>query len=254
MKQHLTFCLLLAAAALPAAAHAQDAEPAGDFTITGSVTGVSQYRLRGISLSDEDFALQGGITVAHSSGFYVGTWASSLAGFGTFGGANTELDGIIGYSATLGDTTLDGGLIWYFYPGTSGHTYEEIYVSVTQPIGPVEAKLGANYAPSRASIGDNDNLWVYGDLSAPIPSTPIVLKGHLGYTTGEGSIFSGPTGEYFDYSLGADITVKNLTLNVSYVGTDIDSADADAYFTVPGGRPGSDIVDGTVLVSLTAAF
>lgn len=51
-----------------------------DITITGNVSLTSQYRLRGITQTDEDIALQGGITIAHSSGFYVGTWASNLAG------------------------------------------------------------------------------------------------------------------------------------------------------------------------------
>ena len=51
--------------------------------------------------------MQGGITVAHQSGVYVGTWASNLAGWGTFGGANMELDLIGGVKRPIGGGTID---------------------------------------------------------------------------------------------------------------------------------------------------
>lgn len=84
-----------------------DEEPA--ITISGSAALVSDYRFRGVSQSDEGIALQGGFTVSHESGFYVGTWASNLAGWGTFGGANLELDIFAGYTLPVGEGTLDVG-------------------------------------------------------------------------------------------------------------------------------------------------
>lgn len=247
--------LLLLGATMPATVHAQETGwSASDVTVTGTVSVASQYRLRGISQSDEDMAAQGGITLSHSSGIYVGTWASNLAGFGTFGGSNVELDAIAGYTKALGDTTLDGGLIWYFYPGTSGHDYGEVYASVSQPIGPVKAKVGGNYAFKQKSIGDVDNLWVYGELSAPIPRTPVSLRGHVGYTDGKGSIFSGPRGHYLDYSLGADVSWKSLTFSLSYVGTDIKKSEADAYYSLPGAAAGHKIVGDAAVFSVTASF
>ncbi|WP_288485175.1 TorF family putative porin, partial [uncultured Novosphingobium sp.] len=82
----------LAAAYLASAAPAlaQDAE-VKPITVSGSVGIVSDYRFRGVSQSDKNLAVQGGITIAHESGFYIGTWGSNLAGWGTFGGANMEL-------------------------------------------------------------------------------------------------------------------------------------------------------------------
>lgn len=57
-------------------------------------------------------------TIAHRSGVYVGSWGSNLAGGGTFGGENMELDLIAGYRTKLTDTgILDVGLIRYMYPG-----------------------------------------------------------------------------------------------------------------------------------------
>ena len=91
-----------------APAFAQE-EAEGPVTVSGSVALVSDYRFRGVSQSDKGMAIQGGITATHESGAYVGTWASNLAGWGQFGGANMELDLFAGYAIPLGGATLDVG-------------------------------------------------------------------------------------------------------------------------------------------------
>ena len=53
-----------------------------DLTFSGGVSLVSQYRFRGLALSDEKPALQGTINLNHKSGPYAGLWASSTDGFG----------------------------------------------------------------------------------------------------------------------------------------------------------------------------
>lgn len=242
-------CLLAATCLFAATTAAQAQDVAGPLTISGSAAVASQYRFRGISLSDEDMAVQAGLSAAHESGLYVGTWGSSLAGFGTFGGSNIELDVYGGYKTTIGALTVDAGLLWYLYPGTDGTDYAEPYASVSGTLGPVSAKLGVAYAPDQKAIGGADSLYVYNDLAAAVPNTPFTLKTHIGYTSGKGSTLAGPDGDYMDWSLGVDTTYKNLTLGVAYVDTDIKTAPAEGYFL-----GGHSIVDGTVLVSLTAAF
>ena len=73
---NLALATLLATSA--GAAIAQDA-PAPAFTITGSAALVSDYRFRGASQTNEHGAVQGSINFNHESGFYVGTWASSIS-------------------------------------------------------------------------------------------------------------------------------------------------------------------------------
>lgn len=231
------------------------ADEASPITITGSATVASEYNLRGISQTDRDVAVQGGFTVAHSSGLYIGTWGSNLAGNGTWGGSNLELDLIAGYSHALGGATLDGGFIYYAYPGTSGHDFFEFYGSASGPIGPVKAKLGFNWTPPQNSIktspSKGNNIWVYTDLGLPIPSTPLTLKGHVGYSSGD-SIYTWGQ-DVLDYSVGVDATYKALTLNVSYVGTDLNSTFANANFGA-GTQTGHAITKGRVVATLTAAF
>jgi uncharacterized protein (TIGR02001 family) len=249
MYKSLATAIALSAAAIAPAAYAQD-ELASDITVTGSVSLTSEYRLRGISQTDGDPALQGGITIAHSSGFYVGTWASNLAGYGTYGGSNLEVDAIAGFSKGVGGVTLDGGFIYYVYPGTKGTDYFELYGAVSAPLGPVKAKLGVNWTPDQDNAAGH-NVWVYTDLAFPIEGTPITLKAHGGYSDGDSFYTKGE--DIFDYSVGVDLTWKALTLNVSYVGTDLDRATANAGWTA-GTKSGRSITKGAVVGTLTAAF
>lgn len=232
-------------AAISAPALAQD-EAAGPITISGSAGLASQYRFRGISLSDEELALQAGLTATHESGFYVGTWGSSLSGFGSFGGSNIELDVFGGYKATIGEATIDAGLLWYLYPGTDGTDYAEPYASLTMPVGPATAKIGVAYALDQEAIGSEDNWYVYGDIAGAVPDTPFTLKAHLGYSTGNSTLT--PAGDYLDWLVGVDYSWKSLTFGVAYVDTDIGSDDAVAALF------DKDIVDSAVVLTLTATF
>src|SRR3990167_10424122 len=94
---------VIATSAFAAApALAQD-EEAGPVTVTGSVTVVSDYRFRGVSLSGGDPAIQGGITVAHESGFYIGTWGSSIDDGGSDFYGDVELDVFGGWSGDVAE-------------------------------------------------------------------------------------------------------------------------------------------------------
>ncbi len=266
---------LLAGSALSAApAMAQDAaDTLGPVTVSGSVALVSDYRFRGVSQTDEEMAVQGGITVGHESGLYVGTWASNLAGWGTFGGSNMELDIYGGYAMPLGDSaTLDVGVTWYMYPGGADNTdFAEPYVKLSSTLGPVEGLVGVAYAPKQQALGNysntpnsrgqkQDNLYLWTDISSGIPNTPVTLKGHLGYSDGNPGLGPNgtsiaPTGEYFDWMLGADMAVGPLTLGVAYVDTDISRSES-AYLGsgFASTKDGSSIASSQVVFSVWAGF
>lgn len=278
--------IALALAAFPTTTYAQAApeptEPPASITLSGSAAITSDYRFRGISQSDQEMAVQGGITIAHDSGAYIGTWASNLAGWGTFGGANMELDLIAGYKTAIADrATLDVGLTWYVYPGGADKTdFAEPYARLTGTAGPATLTAGVAYAPKQEAIGKwyatgadaargvytrpgakDDNLYLWGDGALPVTGTPITAKAHIGHSWGQDGLGPNatavsPTGSYWDWSLGADATYRNLTLNVSYVDTDISNRDA-AYLrpSFSRGQDGSgNIAGGTVVVALTAGF
>ncbi len=195
--------------------------PASGFELSGNVALVSDYRFRGVSFSDGDIALQGGLDLGHSSGFYVGTWASSISGGTAFG--ELELDVYGGYSADITDgVTIDVGLLYYIYPTgdvVGAETdYFEPYASIGTTLGPVSATLGAAYAWEQDSLGGDDNIYVYTDFETAIPDTPVTLSAHVGYT--DGIFATQGDGTSFDWGLGASYAVtESLSLGVNYVDT-----------------------------------
>ena len=236
--------LILASVSMPALAQTSEpADPPSDVTVSGNVAFVSDYRFRGVSLSDNDIAVQGGITVSHSSGLYGGVWGSSLHDNGIVG--HTEFDLIAGYSAEVASgTKLDVGLTYHMYPNGNGpRNYVEPYASVSTTLGPVNAKLGAAYAISSDSLGNNDNIYVYTDWSAGIAQTPVTLVAHAGYSNGSLAY----VGHYWDWALGADVALgHHLTAGVRYIDTDIN---ADS-----GVKAIDKIFNERIMLSLTAAF
>ena len=210
-------------------AFAGETDAPSDFTVSGYVQGVSDYRFRGISASAGDPAIQGSINVNHASGFYVGAWASSLEDTAVYG--NTELDLYAGWTREVTPgLTLDAGLTYYVYPnGGEGHAnFFEPYAAVSTTIGPVSAKAGVAYAPKQKSTANDDNVYVYTDFGTAIPNTPVTLSAHLGYSNGPVKVLAGDTSfDSFDYSVGATYAVtKNLSVGVSYLGMDGVSVDS----------------------------
>ncbi|MDE1915818.1 MAG: TorF family putative porin [Sphingomonadales bacterium] len=247
--------------------------PSLGFTISGTAGLVSDYRFRGVSQTDKHMAVQAGLTVAHKSGLYASTWASNLAGWGQFGGANMELDLVGGYTHSFGKVTADVGLTWYMYPGGSNLTdFAEPYVKLSAPLGPVNALVGVAYAPKQKALGNFsnttysygqswDNLYLWGDASTVIPGTKLKPRAHLGYSKGNPGLGPNgtsvaPTGSYWDWNLGADYAVAGpISVGISYVDTNISKAKA-AYLqpNFSSTKDGSSISGSTVVLSLTAAF
>lgn len=215
------------------------AQEVGEFTVSGNAALVTDYRFRGISLSDGDFAVQGGVDVGHASGFYVGTWGSSIEDSPGLGNAELNIYG--GWSGQVSSgVTLDAGVLFYVYPnGKVGDAnIWEPYASISADVGPASVTVGAAYAWEQDSLGGDDNLYVYTDLGFGVPNTPVSLSAHLGYTDGalspEVLTLSG-TGGGFDWSLGATYAItQNLSLGVSYIGVEGASIDSFSNDTVVG--------------------
>lgn len=258
MRTTLVGLSILAAMAAAAPAVAEDAPaPASDFTVTGGATLTSDYRFRGVSQTDKRFAVQGTIGISHSSGFYVGTWGSSIDDYVAAGG-DQEIDLYAGYKKTVGGTTIDGGLLYYYYPGSHGANTDffEPYLNASHTLGPVTGKVGLNYAwkqkaqscaydPRCGGKAKEDSLYTYGELSGAIPGVPLTFTGHLGESWGRSYLTNGLK-NYTDWSLTAAYTWKALTFSLAYVDTDFKKGE----FVVNG----RDEVKGGVVAAIAVAF
>jgi uncharacterized protein (TIGR02001 family) len=246
------FFLLLATNALSTTyAHEDDSQK---LKLNGFLSVNSQIRSRGISLTDEKPSYMLNLNLIDKSGIYGSVYGFSVDGVGSYGGEDLEIDYLLGYGQEFFSISFDTGMALYTFPGTSGYTFNEFYMSGSKDIQGLNTRLGLMYVPERKSVGDNDKLYVYIDLKKPINDLPIVAKAHLGYTNGEGNAYAGPTGDFLDYSIGLDYMWKNFVLNTSYIGTNINKSKADTYYYVPNAKKGSEIVDGSFMASLTYLF
>ncbi len=244
MHKSLLATAAFALSLLSVPAYAQDAEEeaGSDITIAGGAEVVSDYRFRGFSQSNEEFAIQGTLSATHSSGFYIGTWGSSIG----FGGG-TEIDVYGGFSSEIvPGLTGDIGATYYLYPNadpTVDSNIIETYASLKGEIGPVTAKVGVAFAPSgQGALGDDSAVYVSGDLSAGIPTTPITLLGHVGYAKSD-SFLGGPDGDTIDYMAGASASYSNLTFSAKFISTDVSNIAREGLGA-----------DNTVVFSLGAYF
>lgn len=217
-------------------AMAQDAdeeEEAGSaWEIDGEVGIFSDYRFRGISLSDKDPQLTAELSVSHESGFYTGAWFSNVALEDD--ADDLEIDVYAGYAADVGQMSLDVGAVYYLYPGNSDFNYIELLGSIGTAVGDGSVTLGIAYAPSQENIGDTDNTYFYISGDMPLGETPISVHGTFG-------IEDGAFGDAKrDWLLGASYDFGNgLTATLDYVDS------ARAY---------SSLGDATVVASLAFAF
>ena len=83
----------------------------GPCTVSANVGYTTDYVFRGISQTNEEAAVQGGVDLTCGK-FYLGTWGSSIA-FGN----GTEIDIYGGYKTSSGPVSWDVGFIYYAYPG-----------------------------------------------------------------------------------------------------------------------------------------
>lgn len=214
------------------------------FTLSANVALASEYRFRGVDLSGGDIAIQGGLDLTHSSGFYVGTWASNLDD-DTVGFGDVELDIYGGFSGDLGEgVSFDVGAIAYLYPdaGAGDFDYFEFYGSVGFGIGPAESTIGIAYAPDQDSLGNTDNLYIYYDWALGIPDTPLTVTAHIGYT--DGFLTFTDDGDAFDWSIGVEAAVGGpLSIGVAYIDVQ-DNIPSDQY----------DFGDSAVVATLSASF
>jgi uncharacterized protein (TIGR02001 family) len=223
----------------PAQKEARQAAPEPVVTVTGNLAVTSNYVFRGLTQTDGKPALQGGIDLTFTSGFYLGTWMSNISWYtdqnagtasnpvalsspGSLGppyvpfrsnSANLEWDFYGGYRRTFAtDWSFDLGVIEYYYPGVYDNlgayrrpNTTEIYAL----IGYRWLSLKYSRAISTYTFGTNESKGAsYIDLSAAIPVgvSGVKVLAHAGRQSYPGNPnrdywgASGGDNSYFTYS------------------------------------------------------
>ncbi|MBU6234845.1 MAG: TorF family putative porin [Alphaproteobacteria bacterium] len=214
MSRYLLAASLLALLASPAMAQQVTVRADGNVT--------SDYRVRGISRSDEGPSAQGTIAIEHISGLHGGAKASyvdlnmdddaDVEGV-LFGGYKGNYDGI-DYDATVSYTGYPGAndddLDYWEFEITGGYDFDVFYASLTWAISP-------DYIN-----GSGASLYYGSDITVPLMDQ-WSAKGHLGFQ------FVGEEGPYVqsnvtDWSAGIwyNWMDYDVDFGLQYVDTNLD--------------------------------
>lgn len=183
--------------------------------VTGSVAVVSDYRFRGVSLSDENPALQLGVAYDHASGLYAGAFASTVS-LADQTGRNGQLLSYVGYARRLrsGSTWEVGAVYSAFFSST--YDYPEMYWGFAS--GNVSGRL--YYAPDYFGQGRHG---LYAELNGARPLRDRVrLIGHIGvlHVEGRGEESVASDHNQFDIRAGIDVDFDAASIQLSWVASD----------------------------------
>lgn len=208
-----------------------DTDLGSGFTLTGNGAITNDYRFRGYSQTNFRPAVQLGIDLAHTSGFYLGNWNSNVAD-NVFNEANLEMDFYGGWRGDMGHGLgLDIGVLQYWYPGSDktpvagkGGNFNntDLYVGLSYDI----FSLKYSYTPSDFfNTPDSKGTW-YLDAAANIDlGEGWGLNAHLGYQKLKNQVDmdGDDIGHYVDYKLGVTKELNGWMLGLAAVGASDDN-------------------------------
>jgi uncharacterized protein (TIGR02001 family) len=199
------------ALALGGAAQAQEAE-SKPFDLTFNIGAATEYVFRGVSQTDEDPQIFGGVDATLGSIGYAGVWLSNVDFLDS---TTMEYDIYGGIKPVAGPVTLDLGFIYYGYANQpSGADYDnwEIKLAGSVPAGPATVTAAVFYSPDGFGAADES---AYYELSG---STSISEKLSLSAAVGR-QTYDGP-GDYTTWNIGLGYALtSNVGVDVRYYDT-----------------------------------
>lgn len=173
---------------------------------------VSDYVWRGVSQTDNGFALQGGADFSHESGAYAGIWGSNVD---YDDDDNIEYDYYFGYATEVNGLDINAGYISYNLDD-SGETAVEVYASVAKDA--LSAMLSVD-------IENDNNMYLEGGYSMDLPED-LGLDLHAGYTIPDNSSIDA----FFDLSatVGKSLEMFDIAATITY--NDFEYATDDVLF------------------------
>ncbi|MDE2002774.1 MAG: TorF family putative porin [Betaproteobacteria bacterium] len=209
--------------------------------VSGTLSAISDYRYRGITLSDRKPAAQ--VTVAYddSTGWYLGAFASTVR---LAPPADAHVQGVAfgGYAFRMpSGLSLEAGGDYATFAAAGRDDYGEVFLGAASES--VSARV--YYAPRYFGLQSNA---VYGELNALLPINDRVhLLAHFGMLrTAYPAGYQHTTARMFvDGRIGLGVDFSRLRLEIAWVGTN------DAYAAYPLTGASS---PNTVVLSLTRSF
>jgi len=213
MKKLYTLAVAATVAMMPAMSVAQSS----DHAFSANVTLASDYLFRGQSQTDNGPTIQGGFEYGHSSGFYLGTWASNI----NFADG-IEIDYYGGFAGEIGNFGYDLFATYYKYPSTDeGESYWEFGPSISYTFaGDFEPTLTVGFLYSDDfSFNSGTSLWLYSDLDIALPND-FGLGFHIGHQWIKDEIAWG-TPDWLEYNVSLSKAIMGLDFAVTWSDTNL---------------------------------
>jgi Bacterial protein of unknown function (Gcw_chp) len=287
LKSKLLNSLMLVALAVPSVAMAEDEEftkhkegvhviPASEHTFTSNVGLTSDYVFNGISQSFRTPALQGGFDYAHSSGLYLGTWASNISGnqytnasmeWDVYGGYNGKVSDDLGYNVGLMEVVYPGGKAYNITPNNSkkwdtteaivGATWKGLNVKYTYTLTdwyginsngftPTMWADGSSTADSTGNLDSKGSGYIEANYTFEV-SEGLSVTGHAGHQ----KIKNFSKLNYTDYKFGVNKTYAGFNFGLAYTSTN--ATDNSLYHVIANGD-NKNLRGGILAVSLSRTF
>jgi uncharacterized protein (TIGR02001 family) len=214
MQNNLKAAILAALFLAPAVSFAQEAEAESNFS--WNFGAVSDYVFRGVSQSNREMAIQGGVDYAFGdSGVYVGTWASTVD-YGEADAPDYEADFYIGYNTDLGEKfNLDLMAVRYTYYGEQNDFGS---IDYNEFITKLEMKNVATL-----TVGYTDD---YGNSGEDATYVNLGNSWDLGkdysLNAGFGRIYDDYNGSFNDWNVGVSKTLGHVEFGLNYYDTNLD--------------------------------
>ncbi len=184
-----------------------------ELNVDTEVALTNDYRFRGISQTDEEAAIQGGMTLGHTSGAYAGVWASSMQ-------SGAELDYFAGYSLDVASVNIDAEYRFYDYTGE--YAIDPDYDEWSVTASAMGASVGVIYSDDYSGTGAEYTR--YG-AAYNLPVGPLMLHAHAGLNDFDQPFFADGEDQYLDYEVAASMNlIDNVSVKVAWVGTDLEKA------------------------------
>ncbi|MGI9359459.1 MAG: TorF family putative porin [Paracoccaceae bacterium] len=190
---------------------AEEAE--SDHSVSYNMALHSEYIFRGYTQTHNDPALSGGADYEHSSGLYLGLWASNISWLRdadqSDSGHSLEVDVYGGYANEIGETGIgyDVGFLQYFYPGELKNDQASANT--------LELYAGLSYEDLSATYYQvvSDDAWTWGKTMG----------------TGDSAKGTWYLSLDYDHDVGQYLNIDGLSASLHYGRQEFDGTANEAY-------------------------
>jgi uncharacterized protein (TIGR02001 family) len=197
-----------------------------EVTANGSVS--NNYLWRGLTQSNNEVAVSGGLDWAGESGFYVGTWASNVE-YASDDTYSYEHDVYFGFSGESDNISYDIGWLYYNYDDVNNIDFHEIYGTIGfgdfSITGYLLGGTEADEPTPMQDFGFGEAYYISLDYAFETEKG-LGIALHAGRHDGDfNEYFNGVPDSYTDYSVS--FSVDALTFTIS--DTDLPDAGPSDY-------------------------